>query len=222
MTALDDLAGPAQARERAAPRPWHVLLGHRPIPDRASGTAEPEEDGLLAARAKAGDRAAFAHLYERFAPAVHGVLLAVAPREEAADLVQEVFLLALRAIARLEDTESVGSWLLAIARNRARDAHKSRKPVREWTDEIELAEDLAGGGADEFREAGEAQEARRALDAVTSLPEAYRETLILRFVEGLSGPEIAARTGMTHGSVRVNLHRGMKLLRARLARRGGS
>jgi RNA polymerase sigma-70 factor (ECF subfamily) len=49
-----------------------------------------------------------------------------------------------------------------------------------------------------------------------SLSESYRETLILRLVEGMTGPEIAARTGMTHGSVRVNLHRGMEQLRAKL------
>jgi RNA polymerase sigma-70 factor, ECF subfamily len=48
------------------------------------------------------------------------------------------------------------------------------------------------------------------------LPEAYRETLVLRLVEGMTGPEIAARTGLTAASVRVNLHRGMKLLRERL------
>jgi RNA polymerase sigma-70 factor (ECF subfamily) len=48
------------------------------------------------------------------------------------------------------------------------------------------------------------------------LPEAYRETLLMRLVEGLTGPEIALRTGLTPDSVRVNLHRGMKLLRERL------
>ena len=52
------------------------------------------------------------------------------------------------------------------------------------------------------------------------LPEAYRETLVLRLCEGLDGPEIAARTGLTHGSVRVNLTRGMALLRPLLAARG--
>ena len=56
------------------------------------------------------------------------------------------------------------------------------------------------------------------LEAVMSLSETYRETLILRLVEGMTGPEIAARTGMTHGSVRVNLHRGMEQLRAKLSR----
>ena len=55
------------------------------------------------------------------------------------------------------------------------------------------------------------------LDIVRSLPDAYRETLVLRLVEGMTGPEIATRTGLTPASVRVNLHRGMKLL-ARKAR----
>ena len=48
---------------------------------------------------------------------------------------------------------------------------------------------------------------------IRALPEAYREPLMLRLVEGMSGPEIAERTGLTPGSVRVNLHRGIALLR---------
>jgi len=56
------------------------------------------------------------------------------------------------------------------------------------------------------------------LAAIQSLPEAYSETLTLRLVEGMTGPEIAARTGLTEGSVRVNLHRGMKQLREKLER----
>ena len=54
------------------------------------------------------------------------------------------------------------------------------------------------------------------LDVIRTLPAAYRETLVLRLVEGLTGPEIAERTGLTPASVRVNLHRGMALLRAKL------
>jgi RNA polymerase sigma-70 factor, ECF subfamily len=63
---------------------------------------------------------------------------------------------------------------------------------------------------------GDDVEARAILDVIRSLPEAYREPLVLRLVEGMSGQEISERTGLTPASVRVNLHRGMKLLRARL------
>ncbi|MDQ3228674.1 MAG: hypothetical protein M3Q13_02915, partial [Pseudomonadota bacterium] len=59
-------------------------------------------------------------------------------------------------------------------------------------------------------------EAQHALAAIRGLPQAYRETLMLRLVEGLSGPEISERTGLTPGTVRVNLHRGMGLLRRAL------
>ncbi len=58
------------------------------------------------------------------------------------------------------------------------------------------------------------------LHHVRSLPEAYRETLLLRLVEGLSGPEIAEAVGLTAASVRVNLHRGMELLRPLLSKEG--
>ena len=57
-----------------------------------------------------------------------------------------------------------------------------------------------------------------ALKAIKELPEAYRETLLLRLVEGFTGPEIAVRTGLKPASVRVNLHRGMKQLREILSK----
>ena len=56
----------------------------------------------------------------------------------------------------------------------------------------------------------------RVLDVIRKLPEAYRETLLMRLVEGMTGNEIAERSGLTPASVRVNLHRGMKLLREKL------
>jgi RNA polymerase sigma-70 factor (ECF subfamily) len=93
-----------------------------------------------------------------------------------------------------------------IARNAATDHHR-RKPR---TDELDEPH-----GANRPR-AVERLEAREALRAIGSLPEAYREVLLMRLVEGMDGPEIAAKTGLTPGSVRVNLHRGMALLRERL------
>jgi RNA polymerase sigma-70 factor (ECF subfamily) len=74
---------------------------------------------------------------------------------------------------------------------------------------VEINDELRGSDAHESR-------ATEILELIRSLPEAYRETLILRLVEGMTGPEIATRTGLTAASVRVNLHRGMKLLRERL------
>jgi RNA polymerase sigma-70 factor (ECF subfamily) len=94
-----------------------------------------------------------------------------------------------------------------IARNRATDFHRRTRETEE------LHEGLSRG-------AGREAEAREALEVIRSLPEAYRETLVLRLVEGMTGPEIAERTGLQPASVRVNLHRGMKLLRERLGTKG--
>ncbi len=166
----------------------------------------PPTDASLVAAAREGDRTAFARLYERYAPMIHGILLARVPYGEVADLVQDVFVSALGRLGGLRDLAAFGGWLATIARNRATD-YKRRTPATE-----ELPEDLASRDP-------ETVETLSALAAIRRLPEAYREPLILRLVEGLTGPEIAARTGLTPGSVRVNLHRGMKLLREELGTR---
>lgn len=155
---------------------------------------------VLAARR--GDRRAFADLYRRFHRAVHGVVLARVSYTESADLVQDVFATALERLPQLAEPAAFPGWLMAIARNRAVDHLRAKKPTDELVDVAVAAPRSA--------------EVAQALAALRTLPEAYRETLILRLVEGLSGPEIADQTGLSAGSVRVNLHRGMKLLRERL------
>jgi RNA polymerase sigma-70 factor (ECF subfamily) len=176
--------------------------------DERGGTAEVESpEAALVAAVRAGDRDAFARLYESFAPLVHGVLLARVPYDEVSDIVQDVFLVAFRKLGSLRDATRFGPWVAMIARNRATDFHRRRRETEE------LREEVARG-------AGREVEAREALEIIKGLPEAYRETLVLRLVEGMTGPEIAERTGLQPASVRVNLHRGMKLLRERLGAKG--
>jgi RNA polymerase sigma-70 factor, ECF subfamily len=160
----------------------------------------------LVEAARGGDRSAFGELYTRFARMVHGILLARAARSDVDDLVQDVFMIAMQRIATLRDSVSFGGWLAAIARNRATDHFRRAAP----TVEVALTDEV-GARMDPDR-----TEALAALAVIQTLPEAYRETLVLRLVEGMTGPEIAARTGLTPASVRVNLHRGMKQLRERL------
>ena len=136
---------------------------------------------------------------------MYAILLARVSHDTAADLAQDVFLHAWEVIATLREPAAFGGWIGAIARRRAID-HLRRSPF-----EVELEDRHASRDAPEVT-----FEARRAIAAIRALPEAYRETLSLRLVEGCSGAEIAALTGLTPDSVRVNLHRGFKLLRERL------
>ena len=155
----------------------------------------------------AGEHEAFGRLYDLYAPMVHGILLARVPYRDVDDLVQDVFLVALKRLHSLRDHGAFGGWLAMIARNRAVDYYRRARETEELTDDLPIR-----GRADAEAE----HEAARMLEAVRELPEAYRETLILRLVEGMTGPEIAARAGMTPASVRVNLYRGMKMLREKL------
>lgn len=155
--------------------------------------------------AKAGDRSAFERLYRAYARMVHGIVLAHAPWEDGEDLVQEVFIAAWDRLDELRDIPAFGGWLARIARRRAIDGHRRRR----------VPEALGNPGA----ATPDPVDALALLSAIRSLPPAYRETLVLRLVQGMTGPEIALKTGMTPGSVRVNLHRGMGMVRKKLGGR---
>src|SRR6266567_9301935 len=108
-------------------------LGLRPA--REQFASEISEDATWVAAARYGDRAAFGRLYERYAHMVHGVLLARVPVGEVDDLVQDVFIRALRRLATLRETASFGAWLAAIARNVANDYHRRSLPEEPLTDD---------------------------------------------------------------------------------------
>lgn len=165
------------------------------------------DEAELVKAARSGSRAAFGRLYEKYARMVHGILLARVPRPEVDDLVQDVFLLALRRLDTLREPGAFGGWLAMITRNRATDYHRRAPELAELTESSAI-------------QSAPQPEALGVLEVIRALPEAYRETLILRLVEGMTGPEIAVRTGLTPDSVRVNLHRGMKQLRERLGWEG--
>ncbi len=170
----------------------------------------PDEGDLvsLVVAAREGDRGAFGRLYERYARMVHGILLGRVPVGEVEDLVQDVFVAAMRQVHTLRDVKCFGGWLATVARNRANDYHRRSVELVEFTE--------VAPGQEKPRSSGAADDGAAILSVIRGLPEAYRETLILRLVEGMTGPEIAERTGLTLGSVRVNLHRGMQMLRQKL------
>jgi RNA polymerase sigma-70 factor (ECF subfamily) len=173
-----------------------------------------DSDATFVRAAQRGDREAFGQLYRRYARMVHGILLGRVCHVEVEDLVQEVFLRALPRVRELRDSSRFGSWLAAIARNLAVDYYRRSQTRLETNDDATDPDEQPAKSKASLN--GEAVDI---LDCIRLLPEAYRETLILRLVEGMTGPEIAAKTGLSPGSVRVNLHRGMNQLRQKLAQR---
>ncbi len=177
----------------------------------ATSGPKPAGDSDLVLAARQGDRAAFGELYALYARMVHGILLAKVPLNDVDDLVQDVFLRAMPRLCGLRDVQRFGPWLAAITRNRAHDYYRQTRATASVTES--LGEDAEGAASSS---AAPETNAALILVSIRHLPDAYRERLILRLVEGMTGPEIAERTGMTPGSVRVNLHRGMQKLREKL------
>jgi len=163
-------------------------------------------DADLVRAAKAGESAAFEELHARYARVVHAIALGRMAAPDADDVTQNVFMTAYTRLDTLRDDDAFAGWIARIARNACADFHRSASD-----DVLQLDTDYATRATQTT-----ALEAARVLAAIRALPEAYRETLMLRLVEGMSAPEIAERTGMTAGSVRVNIHRGMQLLREAL------
>src|SRR5712691_6949317 len=98
--------------------------------------AEPREEDALVSSAQEGDRTAFGRLYDRYARMVHGILLCRVPPPEVDDLVQEVFLAALRQLHALRDVARFGAWLSAITRNRANDYYRKSGPDAALTEPV--------------------------------------------------------------------------------------
>ena len=176
----------------------------------AEGAAAQESpEAALVEAVRRGDNEAFGRLYSTFGRMVHGILLARVPYSEVDDLVQDVFLTALKKIDSLRDAAAFGPWIAMITRNRAMDYHRRSRETTEITESVAQTRAVQ-------------TESVEVLNLIRQLPEAYREPMILRFVEGMTGPEIAERTGLAPASVRVNIHRGMKMLRETLSRGEGA
>jgi RNA polymerase sigma-70 factor, ECF subfamily len=172
-----------------------------------------DPDSPLAVRARDGDRAAFEELVRRTSRLVFARLfLETGDRHRAEDLTQETFLLAYKSVHRLREPNGFRPWLLAIAHSvlldaAKRDGRKKRTPP--------------GGEAQKTAPPADAEpqttEARnQVLAALRSLPVEHREPLALRYLAGADYETISAQLGLTNGSLRGLLHRGLKMLKERL------
>jgi RNA polymerase sigma-70 factor (ECF subfamily) len=179
-----------------------------PMTVRTASDRDPRCDADLVHATRRRDSGAFEALYARYAPVVHGIILGRLAAHDADDVVQNVFITALTKLESLREPAAFAGWICRVARNAAEDFRRGSG------DTLQLDEEYASRATQ-----SQAAEAAAALATIRALPEAYRETLMLRLVEGMTGAEIAERTGLTPGSVRVNLHRGMQLLRDALEKR---
>lgn len=178
-----------------------------------------ESDIALVLRARNGDRAAFEELVRRTSRLVFARLcLDTGNASRAEDLLQETFLLAFRSLRRLTDPSGFRPWLLTIAHNVLIDAvrrdsrRKRASPPQSDTPLTAIAASDPSPDEIALRE----ERRQQVLSALRSLPEEYRLPLSLRYLTGADYDTIGEQLGLSNGSLRGLLHRGLKMLRDRL------
>src|SRR5438128_2378824 len=179
-----------------------------------------DSEEILVGRAQRGDRAAFEELVRRTSRLVFARLyLETGDTHQAEDLLQDTLLTAFRSLEQLEERDKFRPWLLRIAQNAAIDAgrrasRKKRGPEPEGqTERLRLVPGPTPGP----EEQAERDEMRQKVLAVLrSLPEEYRLPLTLRYIAGADYETIQMQMGLTNGSLRGLLHRGIKLMRAEM------
>ena len=168
---------------------------------------------MLLDRIRGGDRDAMAELFDRYSPMLYSVALRILREpSQAEDVVQEILLGIWRKPAMFEQGRgSLGSWLLVVARNRAIDSLRRRRPS-EPVEDVVLASrtDLAS-------EAERNIAIEKVRKAMAVLPQEQRDSVELAYFEGLSHAEIAARTGDPLGTVKTRIRLALKSLRRALA-----
>lgn len=173
----------------------------------------------LAERHRYGDDRAFNEVYSRFEDMVYNLAYRLSGnREEAADLTQEIFLRVFRHLGSFGGRSTLKTWIFRIAVNHCRDRlsrwHPPTQPIGEEPGDGVAVYPDPSRGPEELAVAADAK--RRVEQALTCLPQVFREVVVLRDIEGLSYEEIAEVLTVRIGTVRSRIARGREQLRALL------
>jgi RNA polymerase sigma-70 factor (ECF subfamily) len=190
-------------------------------PDTADNSADSGEhrtapplaaDDALVERALR-DRAAFGELYRRYLPRVYRYTLArIGDAEQAQDVTAQTFLAALEGLASYRRTGTLLAWLLTIARHKAADLARGRRPVAP----LEQAAQLASREPSPERVVVARLELEQVLRALRTLAPDRAEALALRVFSGLTTAEAAAVLGKSEAAVKMLMHRAVRDLQERL------
>ncbi len=160
-----------------------------------------------------GDMKAFSALYDYFVDKIYKFVYFKVPASEAEDLTENIFVKVLEnsqnyAVAK----GSFSTWIYTIARNTVIDFYRTNKQDLSLQEAI-LLEDH---GQDTTRRVEGVLNAKILKHAIAKLPEKYRDLLVLRFIDDMEYAEMADILDKSEGSIRVDLHRALKKLKADL------
>jgi len=170
-----------------------------------------KDETRLIARAKDGEAAAFAEIYDRYQPAIYRyIFYRVEDSATAEDLTGEVFV---RLVDKIDQFTYRGrpllAWLYTIARNLVADHHRHRAQIQL----LPLNERLVAGTISPKKAADRVLTQERLAAALGQLTEGQQQVIVLKFVEGMDNSEVARTMGKSVGAVKALQHRGLAALR---------
>jgi len=175
------------------------------------------QEKILLHQIKNGNQQAFAHIYDLYQDKIYRfVYFRVSNENLAQDLTSEIFIKVLDYLKNGKEIENFQSFIYKIARNLIidfyRQAGQEELPIDEFVEEnIPEEKDLIGAINDKF-------ELEKIQEALSQIPDQYREVIILRFIEDLSFKEIAKIMDLKEAHTRMLAHRGLKLLRQQISK----
>ena len=197
--------------------------------DLASAIGIRAEEQELVRELKSGSEQAFALLIAQYSQPIYSLIArSLRDPSEAADVTQEVFVKVFRSIRGFHGDASLRTWIYRIAlhetsnQQRWWNRHKRQElpidaPIENEEGECTcMAETLATGDASPFEQALRTETRQRVEAALRLLPDAYREVVVLREIEGFGYEEIAEILNVNLGTVKSRLTRGRAALRESL------
>jgi RNA polymerase sigma-70 factor, ECF subfamily len=174
------------------------------------------EDAALLVRVEQGEQQAMGLLFDRYSGMVYSVALRVLKDTgQAEDVMQDIFIqIWKKPGAFISGRGSLGAWLVVVARNRAIDALRRRRP----TDSVEDV--VLSSSTDLAAEAERNTLMEKARGYLSQLPPEQRKSVEMAYFEGLSHSEIAEKTGDPLGTVKTRIR--LALITLRKAMQGGN
>ncbi len=168
----------------------------------------PDIDADLVAAAQAGDRTAFAALLERHYDRIHGLAWQLTgSRSDAEDVAQDVCCTLLQRIGGFRGEARFSTWLCGITFNACRDARRKRRSLAGLTERLAI---LAGIG--KGQDGADLHDAMWVRSAVSRLPAAYRDAVVLVVGQQLTHAEAAAILGVAEATVSWRMHEARRRL----------
>ena len=183
------------------------------ISDKTIGSQGPS-DAALVSRSLAGDRDAFNHIVSRYQTLICSLAYSrIGNLGQSEDVAQETFITAWKQLRLLREPDKLRSWLCGILRNRIHKnlRREGREPAR-YAESLELVQHSPAADALPSDHAVSREEEAILWRSLESIPELYREPLILFYREDQSIAAVAAELDLTEDAVRQRLSRGRKLL----------